>query len=111
MHEDERGVIKDIFVGEDMAATLITFTEGAVRGNHLHKMTLQRDIVLEGELLFATDKGERNVKVGEIVFIYSNTPHAYKALKPSTILSISKGVRIGKNYEKDTYRLETSLLK
>lgn len=109
-HTDERGAITDLLVTDDLAVTDITFTVGAIRGNHFHEETLQIDRVIEGKLLVKTDTYEHEVSAGDTLTHYPGTPHAYKAILPSRIISICFGVRKGEDYSKDTYKLETPLL-
>jgi len=108
MHKDKRGIIKDLMVGKDWSVTYITFKKGAVRGNHVHKKTVQTDIILEGKLL--DERGIDWIK-GETREIEANEPHAYKAISDSEMISICFGKRIGKNYSKDTYALQEPLIK
>lgn len=105
-YTDNRGTIKDLIVTDDYSITHITFTEDAVRGNHYHEHTTQKDIILKGELICAVNEDKNVVTVGDYVQIEPNVRHAYKALKDSEILSICWGVRKGSEYEKDVIRLE-----
>lgn len=102
---DNRGTIKDLLVGKDYSVTHITFKENAVRGNHYHKKTTQQDIVLKGKLVLSENGHETIVNKGDHIFIDAEVRHAYRALEPSEIVSICFGVRVGGNYEKDTFRL------
>lgn len=104
-HTDSRGTIKDLLVTDEYSITYVTFNEGAVRGNHYHKETLQFDQVLKGKLLFSKNGEETIVDVMDITKSDKNDKHAYKALEPSEIVSICFGKRIGSHYEEDTYRL------
>ena len=108
-HEDERGIIEDLKVGKDWSVTYITFKKGAVRGNHFHKKTEQVDYILSGK--FECYAGNKMVELeeGDILRHEVKIPHAYKALEDSEIVSMCKGVRIGENYESDTFRLEKPL--
>ena len=108
MHKDKRGIIKDLMVGKDWSVTYITFKKGAVRGNHYHKYTTQNDFVMSGKIL--CENGQFMLK-GDTGYINAKTPHAYKALKDSEMISICFGKRIGKNYSKDTYALQKPLIK
>lgn len=122
-HKDKRGVIEDLYVGKDFSVTRITFKKGAVRGNHKHLRTTQIDILKKGKL--------KSFAKGQYFMLYGNKTgffesgilnpkqailhppkmgHAYKALKDSEMISICIGKRIGKNYSKDTYKLETPLV-
>ncbi len=110
---DSRGTIKDLFVNDEMSVTEVTFKKGAVRGNHYHKETRQIDFVMSGELTAFTGGNvvtKEVVPEGEGMVFNKGVPHAYKANKPSRVISICFGKRIGKNYEKDTFRLKTPLV-
>jgi quercetin dioxygenase-like cupin family protein len=109
-HEDERGIIEDLKVGKDWSVTYISFKKGAVRGNHYHKETKQVDIVLSGKLLAKYGNHTEEVEAGHVLIHNPKTPHAYKAIENSEMVSMCKGVRIGENYEEDTFRLETPLI-
>lgn len=109
-YQDERGTIKDLLVTDDISVTEITFTEGAVRGNHYHEFTTQIDYVAEGKLLIKTDEWEGELFTFDKMTHEPGTPHAYKAIVPSRIISICFGVRKGDDYEKDVIRLEKPLL-
>lgn len=108
--KDKRGVIEDLYVGKDYSITRITFKKGAVRGNHYHKKTIQYDIITDGKLRAYRGDYPFTVEKEFTLVHLPNEPHAYKALKDSEMISICIGKRIGKNYEKDTYRLETPLV-
>lgn len=45
-------------------------------------------------------------KKGDTVIHNVSCPHAYEALEDSEMVSICIGKRIGKNYDKDTYKYE-----
>lgn len=105
MHTDERGTIKDLLVTDGYSVTHITFTDGAVRGNHYHKETRQLDLIMKGKLLCAQNRNEKIVKFGDVVQHYPNDKHAYKALELSEMISICFGKRRGEHYEEDTFRL------
>lgn len=116
-HRDKRGMIEDLKVGKDWSVTYITFKKGAIRGNHYHKETAQTDIILSGKLLVVSastgkkeSKYEDELVAGDEYYLAPGTSHAYKALEDSAMISICHGKRIGKNYEKDTFRLEKPLI-
>ncbi len=109
-HTDSRGTIKDLLVTPEYSITHITFRKGAVRGNHYHEKTTQVDFVLKGRLVISLNGKEQEVSKGSQITIPQGMKHAYKALENSATLSICFGVRKGKDYEKDTIRLETPLL-
>lgn len=109
-HKDNRGIIRDLLVGKDWALTYITFEKGAVRGNHFHKKTVQWDLVISGKLIGAFGKRKREMGAFSFQKIAKKRPHAYLALKKSRMLSFTKGVRVGENYENDVFRLDTPII-
>src|SRR5271167_1440771 len=49
--EDERGIIEDVFDGEDIRHIgFITSKKGTVRGNHYHKKARQYTYILRGKV-------------------------------------------------------------
>jgi quercetin dioxygenase-like cupin family protein len=108
---DERGSITDL-IGDDTinAVTVITFTKGAVRGNHYHEHTIQWNYVMSGEVLLVTqmpggERQERLLKKGEFAYSREQERHALRAETDAEVLILTKGPRAGFDYEKDTYRL------
>lgn len=110
MYQDQRGTINDLLVGEKGAVTHITFTKGAVRANHYHKETVQYDFILKGKLICKSGAHTTEVSEGEMITHPKNTPHAYKALEDSEMVSLTFGPRKGEDYENDTYRLSVPLI-
>lgn len=114
--EDARGWIRDVLIGIDVdAITILSCTKDSVRGNHFHKESLQYTYVVSGKLLYASQKDDgpiEKVEVveGDLTFNPAGEKHAFRALENSVILSLNKGPRKGKDYEKDTYRLEKPIL-
>ena len=114
--EDNRGIITDINVKERIDyVTIITNKKGAVRGNHYHKETIQYLYVLEGSILVASKFEGKNLekkilKVGSLLFNEANEWHAIKSLEDSKLLILTRGLRGGKDYESDTYKLDEPLL-
>ncbi len=115
--EDERGVISDLIEGEEInAITRITFNTNAVRANHYHKKTFQWNYVLEGEILLATRMPNEKpksvvMKKGELYVTIPNEEHALKGLSEfADLLVFTKGPRAGKEYESDTFKLDSPLI-
>lgn len=106
-YEDKRGKITDLIISGIDSVTHITFTLGAVRGNHVHKDTTQWVYVVEGKIEAFT---EINEKVFSEIFStkdffvsYPNEAHAFRALEPSEIIIFTKGPRSGSDYNSDTF--------
>lgn len=115
--QDKRGIIKDILTHVNIdAITYLTSKEGAVRGNHYHKKTVQYEYVLSGSFLCCARKGEKGkirqriLKAGALVCHPPYEVHALRALENAELLSFTKGPRRGYDYEKDTYRLKEKLI-
>ena len=120
--EDKRGKIIDVFVNSPKDhCIIVTFTKGAVRGNHFHKKSTQFSFLLSGELDFYFAKVDKiNGKLNKIrkKTIKKNTfithepyeAHAFFSRTNSVLIAFSCGVRGGKNYEKDTFRLKNKLV-
>lgn len=107
--EDDRGVIQDLFDGEPVAVTHITTTQGAVRGNHVHRETTQWTYLLAGSLRIANGDRRFVLNPGDVTTHMPGDPHAWKAIEDSECLVFTRGPR-GEDYESDTYRLDDPLL-
>ena len=113
-HRDARGAILDVLAGVKIdAVTLITSKKGAVRGNHFHKRTVQYTYVISGRLRYLTSRAgvvfQRMLRPGDLIESPPGETHTFVALEDCTFLSLSRGPRQGKDFEKDTYRLPVAL--
>jgi len=113
--EDERGAITDILRQEPIDyVTVITSKKGALRGNHVHKETVQYVYVMDGRLKALSQMPGEPVRTavlskGDLIVNMPQEGHAFEALEDTTFLVLTRGPRGGENYEDDTFRLETSL--
>lgn len=112
-YEDERGVIQDLLGAVD-AVTEIKTKAGAVRGNHIHKLTNQWTYVVSGRLRVAwtMDDGVHTATYGPGALIRESAgiPHAWKAMEDTIVLVFTRGPRSGEAYESDTTRLKVPIL-
>lgn len=115
--KDGRGTITDIFTnGSKDHVTIIFSKKGAVRGNHYHKKSIQYTFVVSGQLTMLSKKGEKGriykhiLKPNDLMTHEPNEAHAMRADKDTFFLAFANGLRGGKNYEKDTYRLKKPLI-
>ena len=112
---DHRGEIIDLLENENInAVTVITFSKGAVRANHYHKQTTQWNYIMSGSIkLLSQAPGESVIETimqpGDFVVTGPNVSHALVALESSSLMVFTRGPRGGKEYESDTFRLETPL--
>ena len=117
IHEDERGSITDIVEQIDFnGATIIHSKAGSVRGNHYHKQTIQYVYVLSGKMKCLAQKPDEQVKMaiveeGDLVWHEVLESHVFEALTDSVFLVLSSGLRSGRDYERDTFRLDKPLAK
>ena len=120
--KDKRGEILDIFTKNPKDhCTLVTFNKSAIRGNHFHKKSTQYTYILSGKLTMyevkVNSKGDKIgklskkiVKKNTLITHKKFTAHTFIAQEKSSILAFSDGLRGGKNYEKDTFRLDNKLI-
>jgi quercetin dioxygenase-like cupin family protein len=109
---DKRGFIVDILYNTKINhVALIKSNKKSIRGNHFHKKTIQYTYVLDGKLYYFKKKGrsyqKKILKKGDLIKTMPLEIHAFKFLaKRNTLLIFSSGLRGGKDYEKDTFRVE-----
>lgn len=112
---DDRGEIIDLLENENInSVTIVTFKKGAVRGNHYHKQTIQWNYLMSGQIkLLSQVPGaqveETVLNPGDFVATVENVRHALIGLEDSSLMVFTKGPRGGKEYESDTFRLDTPL--
>ena len=114
-HQDNRGIIMDLLEGTNInAVTFITLKKGTVRGNHYHKQTTQWNYVIKGRIKFVTQVGdypiqEAILEEGGFAVTEPMEKHALVGMEDSETLVFTQGPRGGKEYESDTFRLDTPL--
>lgn len=107
---DDRGYIEDLVVAPLDSVTRIITRAGAVRGNHVHRETVQWTYVVSGRLRLIArlpdgSIQERELGPGEMAREAAGVPHAWKAIADCTCLVFTHGPRSGAGYENDTTRL------
>ena len=121
---DDRGEIIDIFTHEPKDhCTIVTFTKNAIRGNHFHKESIQSAYVMEGNFqIYNVMVGEdlkydsKQIEMiettkGDYITHEKFEAHTYKCTSDSgSLMVFTKGVRGGKFYEDDTYRIVKKLI-
>jgi dTDP-4-dehydrorhamnose 3,5-epimerase-like enzyme len=115
IHKDHRGIICDIFYKKKINhVTYIKSYPNKIRGNHFHKKTTQIILITSGELEYWHKKVKSKkkakmilLKSGDLVETPPYEIHALRTRKNTNeFLVFSWGPRGGKDYEKDTYRVE-----
>ena len=121
---DDRGEIIDIFTHEPKDhCTIVTFTKNAIRGNHFHKESIQSAYVMEGNFqIYNVMIGEdlkydsKQIEMieatkGDYITHEKFEAHTYKCTSDrGSLMVFTKGVRGGKFYEDDTYRIVKKLI-
>ena len=107
---DDRGTIADIFYSEEINHVgVIASYKGAIRGNHFHKQTTQHTYLVSGAMVYywqANDgAGVCNMGPGDLVTSGPGEVHAMYFTGDSIIVVFSQGLRGGKDYEADTFRV------
>ena len=117
--KDKRGLIADIIYNKNInhIAYIVTKKNG-IRGNHYHKKTIQYTFVVEGKIKYFFKKNKSKkisqqiLKKGDIIKSKFNEIHAFKTLsKKSIMLALTTGIRGGKDFEKDTFRVDPIIAK
>jgi quercetin dioxygenase-like cupin family protein len=80
-------ITRQMLSGEHTTVARIFLTRGAVVPRHAH-VSEQFSLILSGALKFIFDDSEVIVRVGELMFIPSNVPHAAEALEETVDLDI-----------------------
>jgi len=114
--KDKRGTITDIFTNSPKDHSTIIFSKkGAIRGNHYHKKSTQYTFIVSGQLTMLSQKiGQKKIykhilKSNDMMIHKPLEVHTLIADKNTIFLAFADGVRGGKDYEKDTYRIKISL--
>jgi len=115
LHTDDRGLIVDIFYDKNIDHVALVRSEpNSIRGNHYHKETTQHMLMTKGSLEYwykpvGSDTPAKCIiaNVGDLV---STEPYEVHALRigpeGNEFIVFSEGIRGGKDYEKDTFRVE-----
>ena len=111
---DNRGSITDLFYDETInhVTHIKTTDTSSVRGNHYHKKTTQAMYIIKGSLKYWYKQlGENEtkcvlVKSGEMVVTKPNEVHAISFEEENEFIVFSWGLRGGKDYEIDTFRVD-----
>ncbi len=119
LHEDERGRIADIFYKDEINHVAIIETKlngkkEIIRGNHYHKDATQHMLMTSGSLEYwykpvGSKEPARVVvqKKGDLVSTPPNEIHALRFIEDATFVVFSQGKRGGKDYEADTFRVDS----
>lgn len=116
VHQDDRGIIADIFYNTNIEHVAIIKSEpNAIRGNHYHKETTQSMLMTKGSLEYwykpvGSDEPAKMYlcKVGDLITTEPYEIHALRITdEGNEFIVFSEGKRGGMDYESDTYRVDS----
>jgi len=116
LNKDARGEIVDIFYNESINhVALINSKPKTIRGNHYHKLTTQHILITKGSLVYwfkdyNSSESSRSIEVfeGDIITTPPMEIHALEiGEEGNQFIVFSSGLRGGKDYEDDTFRVES----
>ncbi|MEK6927740.1 MAG: hypothetical protein AABX11_04875 [Nanoarchaeota archaeon] len=118
LHEDYRGKIADIFYNQNIQhVSIISSKKGALRGDHYHKNTTQHMLITKGALEYWYKPFDSNepakmilLKTGDLVSTPPNEIHALRIVEENEFVVFTQGIRGGKDYEADTYRITQTII-
>tara|TARA_Y100000816_G_scaffold273245_1_gene239409 strand:- start:252 stop:653 length:402 start_codon:yes stop_codon:yes gene_type:complete len=112
--KDERGIITDIFYKHDIQhVAQIDSKPNVIRGNHYHKETTQHMLMISGSMEYwyktlGTDEKAKMIflKKGDLITTPPLEIHTLKiGNEGNSFIVFSSGLRGGKDYESDTFRV------
>lgn len=112
--KDKRGVIYDFLTGVNIQhAGMVTIKKNYIRAKHYHKKQNQYTLVYKGRVKIVTknllkkkSKVESFVlKKMEMVLFPAFWYHSVQALEDSECIVFTSVSRLGKGYEKDTFKI------
>ena len=118
LHEDNRGSIVDVFYKKNINhVAVVKSYKGSIRGNHYHKETTQHMLITKGSLEYwfrplgsIEEPKFILLKEGDFVSTPPNEVHALKIVEDNEFVVFTEGVRGGKDYELDTFRINDSII-
>lgn len=119
LNKDSRGRIVDIFYNQNINhVAVIDSKPNVVRGNHYHKLTTQHIFITKGSLTYWYKKFDSTeiaesllLNEGDLVSTPPMEIHALKiGEKGNQFIVFSSGLRGGKDYEQDTFRVSNIIV-
>jgi dTDP-4-dehydrorhamnose 3,5-epimerase-like enzyme len=116
LHVDNRGCIADVFYDKNINhVAIITSEPNVIRGNHYHKETTQHILIVKGSLEYWYKHVDSNelpqmylAKVGDLITTKPYEIHTLKITEEGNeFIVFSEGKRGGKDYESDTFRVDS----
>mgnify|MGYP001241046916 CR=1 FL=1 len=119
LHENNRGRIVDVFYKSNIKhAAIVDSKPNVLRGDHYHKDAKQHMLMIKGGLEYwykhvdSIEPAKCEVlREGDIVTTPPFEVHALKILPEGCqFIAFSEGLRGGKDYESDTFRVSPTII-
>ena len=116
LHTDERGTIVDLFYNDNINhVAVVDSAPNVLRGNHYHKESTQHMLMTKGCLDYwfkpVGSNATAEVVRAEVGTLITTPPNEIHALvigsEGNQFIVFSQGLRGGKDYESDTFRVES----
>jgi uncharacterized RmlC-like cupin family protein len=108
--EDDRGSIVNIADGSLGDVAVIKSKANSIRANHTHKEDWHLSYLIEGEIKYFWEEGNKQnsimIQPGQLFYTPPQVPHKMLFLKESLFIAVAALSRTQENYETDTTRLD-----
>jgi uncharacterized RmlC-like cupin family protein len=107
---DARGSIVNIADGVLGDVAVIKSNTNSIRANHTHKEDWHLSYLVEGEIKYFWEEGDKQnsimIQPGQLFYTPPKVPHKMLFLKDSIFIAVAALSRTQENYENDTTRLD-----
>ena len=107
---DARGSIVNIADGALGDVAVITSKANSIRANHTHKEDWHLSYLVEGEIKYFWEEGDKQnsliIRSGQLFYTPPQVAHKMLFLKDSLFIAVAALSRTQENYESDTTRLD-----
>jgi uncharacterized RmlC-like cupin family protein len=107
---DARGSIVNIADGILGDVAVIKSNSNSIRANHTHKEDWHLSYLVEGEIKYFWEEGDKQnsimIQPGQLFYTPPKVPHKMLFLKDSIFIAVAALSRTQENYENDTTRLD-----
>lgn len=107
---DARGSIVNIADGALGDVAVIKSKANSIRANHTHKEDWHLSYLVEGEIKYFWEEGNKQnsimIQPGQLFYTPAQVPHKMLFLKDSLFIAVAALSRTQENYEVDTTRLD-----
>jgi len=108
-YKDERGIIKNLWLGHSGSVTLIESVKGSVRAKHRHlNGDWHATYIINGKVEYVEGEGDRQTKTifntGDLFFTKPEVYHEMHFIQDTKMITMNGIVKNHTNYEKSIKR-------